>query len=78
MKQTCALLKARLTNDGHLLSNLHFEILCIGKEREIWDEFYRCARELYNVDVFDNPNAPTARGIEPEYGFVDVYRIQYI
>lgn len=78
MTGTYALLSATLTTDGHLLSNIHFEINYIGNERNVWREFYRRAEELGNVDLFDSISAPFARGIDPEYGFVKVYRIQRI
>ena len=79
MKNPCALLEATLTpSGGMLLSNLHFQILYIGNERDIWDKFYQYAYELHNADIMANPGAPTARGIDPEYGFEKVYRIQYL
>lgn len=76
--KTFALLVATLTKDGHLLSNLHFEIDCIGNERYVWSEFYKRADGLHYVDLFDSISAPFARGVNPESGFVEVYRIQQI
>ena len=78
MAGTYALLSATLTTDGQLLSNLHFEINYIGNERNVWNEFYRRAKKLGDVDLFDSISAPFARGIDPKYGFVKVYRIQRI
>ena len=78
MKRCLALLVATLTNDGRLLSNLHFDVDYIGGEKDTWREFYKRANELYNVDLFDSVSAPVARGVDPESGFIKVYRIQYL
>lgn len=78
MKGTYALLVATLTPEGHLLSNLHVEVDCIGSEKDVWNEFYKRAEELYDVDLFDSVSAPFARGIDPITGFIKVYRIQRI
>ena len=78
MKKYYALLVATLTKDGRLLSNIHFNVDYIGRENDTWQEFYKRANELYDVDLFDSISAPFARGVDPESGFIKVYRIQYL
>ena len=77
-KSLAALLVVTLTDDGRLLSNLHFEIDYIGREYDVWQEFYKRANELYDVDLFDSISAPFAKGVDPESGFIKVYRIQFL
>jgi len=77
-KSLAALLVVTLTDDGHLLSNIHFDIDFIGAEDVVWKEFYKRANELYDVDLFDSISAPFARGVDPESGFIKVYRIQFL
>ena len=77
-KRLAALLVVTLTDDGLLLSNIHFDIDYIGGESDVWQEFYKRANELYNLDLFDSISAPFARGVDPESGFVKVYRIQFL
>lgn len=71
-----ALLEATLNPRGELLSNLHFGVIFIGSERKTWEELRACASELRNVDFFESISTPFARGIDPETGFIMVYRIQ--
>ena len=78
MEKYYALLVATLTKDGRLLSNIHFDVDYIGGENDTWQEFYKRANELYDVDLFDSISAPFARGVDPESGFIKVYRIQRI
>lgn len=77
-KSLAALLVVTLTDDGRLLSNIHFDIDYIGREDDVWQEFYKRANELYDVDLFDSISAPFAKGIDPESGFIKVYRIQFL
>ena len=77
-KSLAALLVVTLTDDGRLLSNIHFDIDYIGREDDVWQEFYKRANELYDVDLFDSISAPFAKGVDPESGFVKVYRIQFL
>ena len=77
-KSLAALLVVTLTDDGRLLSNIHFDIDYIGREDDVWQEFYKRANELYDVDLFDSISAPFAKGVDPESGFIKVYRIQFL
>lgn len=80
MSNMYALVMAVLNpRNGALFSDLHFGIVYINKYPNIKKAFNMYVSELVDVQINDNVNREySARGINPQSGMIEVYRIESI